>query len=757
MKKHFFVFLFFTTSLVCFSQNNQLWQSYLSYNAISDLAESDNRIFAGTENAVFSKHLITNELKTFNSVNGLKAETITSVYHSQIFNKTLVGNENGLILVINGTDGTILNVIDILTKVPIAPNKKKINHFMEYQGKVYISCDFGIVVFDLATLEFGDTYFMGSGGAEIVVKQTAVYNGFIYAATINDGIRSASITNPNLNDFNQWQQVVGGSWLAVETFGAQLMALNLDRSLQKYSGAGFTQVTQFPQIGLDMRARGDNLVITTQNHLYVFSQALAQLVHINGIPGETLSFTSGTVLHNIIYIGTQEKGVVQTALLNPTTFNFFKPDGPVRNNIFSIQASPNTLWAVYGDYSQFYDPYPLDSYGVSRYATQTGWLNIPYEELLGAKSIVRIAINPLNEKQVYFSSYFSGLLKYTDGVFSLFNSDNSGLESLDPVNKDIRINGSAFDKTGNLWVTNSMIEKPLKVLRANNAIQTYPFTIIENPLAASYGRMVIDRNGTKWFASNSNGVIGFNENYNNRAKKITKGIDMGDLPSVDVRSLAVDNRNQLWIGTTSGLRVLPSIDSFISEDQLTANSIIIIDDGLAQELMFRQFITDICVDGSNNKWIGTGDSGVFMVSPNGQNTIYRFTKENSPLPSNVINDIDINPTTGEVFFATKSGMVSFKGLSTKPNDNLNDVYVYPNPVRPQYKGTVKISGLMNKATIKITDIEGNLVHEEVSEGGTIEWDTKAFGKHYVASGVYMIFISSQDAAETKVKKVMIIR
>jgi len=102
-------------------------------------------------------------------------------------------------------------------------------------------------------------------------------------------------------------------------------------------------------------------------------------------------------------------------------------------------------------------------------------------------------------------------------------------------------------------------------------------------------------------------------------------------------------------------------------------------------------------------------------------------------------------------------MVSFKGIATDANENLNNVYVYPNPVRPEYIGTVKISGLTDKATIKISDIEGNLVYETISEGGTIEWDTTAFGKYKVASGVYMIFISAKDGVETKVKKVMIVR
>ena len=127
------------------------------------------------------------------------------------------------------------------------------------------------------------------------------------------------------------------------------------------------------------------------------------------------------------------------------------------------------------------------------------------------------------------------------------------------------------------------------------------------------------------------------------------------------------------------------------------------------------------------------------------------------MPSNTINDIDVNPTTGEVFFATSAGLVSYKGTSTKGNDDLSNVYVYPNPVRPEFYGTVKISGLINKANVKITDIEGNLVFETTSAGGTIEWDGTAFGKYKVASGVYMIFVATEDGMDTTVKKVMIIR
>ena len=438
------------------------------------------------------------------------------------------------------------------------------------------------------------------------------------------------------------------------------------------------------------------------------------------------------------------------------------PNGPVRNYIFRVKKAPNYLWAVYGDYSRDYNPYGLDEFGISKFSNDTGWELIPYEDLFQAKSISDIVINPNNPNQIFATSYFSGLLKIENENIELFNNTNTGpngLESLvvpgSPSYVDIRINSPAFDKDGNLWLTNAFVEKAIKVLGSSGQWQSYSLADVA-PTASTgrYGPMAIDKNRTKWIPSLNDGLIAFNENYNN--KFIVINSTNGNLADNDVRCVAVDNRNQLWIGTFAGLRVV-SVDRFISETELNVNSIIIQEGDLAQELFYQQTILDIAVDGANRKWVSIADGGVFLVSSDGQETIYRFTKNNSPLPSDNINDIEIDGVSGEVFFATDKGMVSFLGTSTKPNDSLSDVFVYPNPVRPNFIGTLKISGLTDKANVKITDIEGNLVYETTAAGGTIEWDTKAFGKHKVASGVYMIFVASEDATDSTVKKVMIIR
>ncbi|MBA4318405.1 MAG: ABC transporter substrate-binding protein [Flavobacterium sp.] len=762
MKKRLLYFVLLIAVQMGFAQNNLLWQGYFSYNEIKDLSESSTTIFAASENALFSKNTTTNQLKTTNTIDGLSGETITALYYSATSNKTLVGYETGLMIAINEADGSMLNIVDIINK-QLPSNIKKINHFMEYEGIVYVSCDFGIVQFNLDTMLFGDTYFIGNNGAEISVAQTAVFNGYIYAATV-DGIRRADIASKNLIDFNQWTIVAPGTWSSIEAFGTELIAINTTGYIHKYNAISnsFIGYSALPSAALDMRKTDNYLVITTSNSVYFYNNlmALVRQIDKNQITGINVSFTCATTINDVVYIGTKENGLMSTTISVASTFENSTPIGPSRNNVFALQVSTNALWTVYGDYNGAYNPYPLDSYGISKFSS-TGWLNIPYEKVFGAKSISRITVNPNNENEVYASSFFSGLLKIENDVPKiLYNQTNSGLESitfLGPTYIDVRINGAAFDKSGNLWLNNSLIQKGLKVLKTDGQWQSFSLDgILLKSIDASMGRLIIDKNSTKWWCTNTDGLIGYNESIN-KFKKITTGSDAGNLPTNNVRAIAVDTRNQLWIGTTTGLRVLSNIGSFLTEDQMTTNPIIILEDGLAQELLYEQFITDIVVDGANNKWIGTADSGVFLVSPNGQETKYHFTINNSPLPSNTINDIDINSVTGEVFIATTKGLISFKGTATSANEDLNNVYVYPNPVRPEFEGTVKIAGLLDKATVKITDIEGNLVYETTSEGGTIEWDTTAFGKYKVASGVYMIFISARDGIETKVKKVMIIR
>lgn len=749
-----------------FSQNQLSWQGYFSYNEIKAISNSNTSFFAASENAVFSKNTISNRLKTTTTIEGLSGLTISALYHSANFNKTLIGYENGLLIVVDETNGKIVKVVDIVNK-QLPSVLKKINHFMEYQGILYVSCDFGMVQFNLKTQLFGDTYFIGDVGKEISVKQSAVFNGFLFAATEN-GIRRAEITNPNLIDYNQWITIASDNWSGITTFGSDLYAATTAGAMYKYGTNSFVPIQNFGSPIVDFRAEATTLLVTTPNQVSVLDVGLNVIRQINSsqILDKNPVFSCATLVNATLFLGTKENGLLATTLSLDAAIVDHTPAGPVRNAIFSFQVTPTSLWAVYGGYNAEYNPYSYNNsgpnlYGISRLNAQ-GWRTISEKEVLGAKSISKITIDPKDETKVYASSFFSGLLRIENEVPAfLYNQTNSGLESIafnGPAYIDVRINGAAFDPSGNLWVTNSRIENGIKVLKTSGQWQSYSLnTIAKKSIDVSMGRMLIDRNNTKWIGSNTDGVLAFNESSTTPFKKITLGADKGNLPTTDVRALAIDNNNQLWVGTTKGLRILQNVNAFSANTALTTNPIIILENGVAQELLYEQFITSITVNGANEKWVGTADSGVFLLSSNGQKTLYHFTVNNSPLPSNTINDIGINATTGEVYIATTKGMISFKGLATIASESLNNAYVYPNPVRPEYSGTVKIAGLLDRANVKITDIAGNLVYEAIAAGGTIEWDTTAFGKYKVASGVYMIFISAEDGVETKVKKVMIIR
>ncbi len=120
----------------------------------------------------------------------------------------------------------------------------------------------------------------------------------------------------------------------------------------------------------------------------------------------------------------------------------------------------------------------------------------------------------------------------------------------------------------------------------------------------------------------------------------------------------------------------------------------------------------------------------FCVSPDGQEQIYHFTEENSPLFSNIVSSIAINGE-GEVFMGTSKGIISFRAEASPPNVVYTDVYAYPNPVRQGFEGSIGIKGLIKDANVKITDISGNLVYETRSLGGQAIWNGKTLtGKEF---------------------------
>jgi hypothetical protein len=226
-----------------------------------------------------------------------------------------------------------------------------------------------------------------------------------------------------------------------------------------------------------------------------------------------------------------------------------------------------------------------------------------------------------------------------------------------------------------------------------------------------------------------------------------------------IYSIAQDREGNIWLGTNKGIVVYYSPSRVFSSNEFYAQTILVPrndNSGFGDPLLGTETVTAIKVDGANRKWLGTRNGGVFLVSDDGLKQIHAFNIDNSPLLSNSINDITINENTGEVFFATNSGIISYVSDAVGPAEEFSDVYVYPNPVRETYFGDIVITGLIENAYVKITDLNGNLVHETRSLGGNAIWNGNNLSGKRVSTGVYLVFLTNDDGSLTHVTKLLFI-
>ena len=783
MKFNCFLLLFIFSIQCHWSQNtNANWEGHFSYTNIKAISKGPDKIYAAVENVIFSLDLQTNSLQTITTIDGLSGDYISTIYYSTDYALLIIGYKNGLIEIFNENSGTVIKVLDIFNKLSIPPDAKTINHFNQNDGLIYIASDFGISVFNLNNLEFGDTYFIGENGSQIPVNQTAILNNTIYAACgNNEGIKFADLNNPNLIDYDFWGQIDFGSFNFSLVFNDYVFVVDTENRMYRLESNSLINVRNFEDIVTDVTAVSESMLVTTAQKTYYLSSSLTETGSFSMPITLSSDFSCGLSHNDSFFIGTTNDGLLKLAQMSSETYEYITPQGPLKNNPFSITHVPGNLWVTFGDYSLNYNPYPLRESGISR-LVEEGWKNISYDSIQGSVgkdvyNLNAISPDPNNYNTAYVSSFHSGMLKIDENTITLLDEENSGLESLvlegNPNYKSVRVSGSSFDSNGNIWVLNSLITQPLKSYTPNsNQWQSFDFSsIITDPLESElgYSEIVIDSEGTKWIGGHKLGLIALN---NNQLKTINDE-EIANLPSTGIRALALDQNNVLWMGTYRGLRVLYNTANFFDSPSVSTNAIIIVEDGLAKELLAQQFISDIIVDGSNNKWVSTIGAGVFYFSSDGQQTIYQFTKDNSPLPSNNINDMALDTDNGVVFMASDRGLVSFKTGGANTASNLRDAHIYPNPVRPEFninEDKVKIKGVTNQSNIKITDIEGNLVAEAQSnttpryrgynleiDGGIAYWNGKNLNNQTVASGVYLVFITDMNSLETTTLKLMLIR
>lgn len=377
--------------------------------------------------------------------------------------------------------------------------------------------------------------------------------------------------------------------------------------------------------------------------------------------------------------------------------------------------------------------------------------------------VIGVSVNQNNTEQMAISSYSTGGMFVIENgeVTSNYNGSNSPLEIQSGNGNTVIVPDLKYDDDGNLWVVNAGLE-PLKVLTPEGVWYTFSLGTSGNNNFPY--RLFIDSDGNKWVAFENIGIVVFNEHgtfldtSDDEMTTLTTSDGYGSLPSTSIKTIAEDVDGEIWIGTELGLVVLYSKSNLYGTDygDHDASEILLLYDGETEVLLGESNITAIAVDGGNRKWIGTGSSGVFCLSDNGTEEIYRYTTDNSPLISNNILDVKIDHLSGDVYFATEDGLMSFRSDATIADNTFSSVSVFPNPVRPDFNGNISIQGLGYDSDVKITDVSGNVVYQTVSNGGTVMWNGNRLDGERVQSGVYLVWTGLSFGKGKNVAKILII-
>lgn len=443
-----------------------------------------------------------------------------------------------------------------------------------------------------------------------------------------------------------------------------------------------------------------------------------------------------------------------------------QPGGPKYNNFYGMRFVNNLLYTCGGLWGHLVD---AGRPGTIQLLDKDNWTI--YDDSIAAKTGIKyvdvnsVDVDPLDPNHV-FAGAKSGLYEFQNGKFiKHYNSENSLITSFNNTSKNYQLITSVkFDTDGNLWMLNSQSPSNQSLIEYTKDGKWVSHHKPELYNLGSLECLMQDSRGLLWFVNNYHDLPSIycyqasTDQLNIYSSFVNE--DGTTLTPNYVRYVTEDKNHDMWIGTNIGPLLLYKKD-ITSDTPIFTQVKVPRNDGTnyADYLLSGVDISCIAIDGSNRKWFGTNGNGIYVISNDCLTQIYHFTTNNSNLLSNNIEAIAINEQTGEVFAGTDKGLCSYMSDASSPNNEMtkDNVWAYPNPVKPDYTGLITITGLSFDADIKIVTTNGILVNQGRSNGGTYTWNGKDLKGQKVASGIYMVETATSDGSKGTVCKIAIVK
>ncbi len=746
------------------------WKAYLGHYQAIQTIERDSIIYCVSHGGMYSYDLKENNFRSFSTIEGLTDVQPNSLFYHKDKDMIFLGYSDGSIDYFQSPDNiqhfTDIQRNDFYTQKAIA-------NFAGKDSFLYVATDFGAVIFDLNKAEpkFTITQILNNP-VRTPIQSLTVFEDKLWACLGDSGVFYAPINALNFSDPAIWTKASGIAGLPLgKAHGLVSDAENMlviaaneiyrknGNSWQKYLLGIFDYEFLRLYNNTFIAFRSDGTVIESDisgaNVSYNYQGG--GITDIDKI-GETTWYSS-------IYMGLYQ-------IQNGENV-YFTPPGPRTNYCTQMAVGKNELYIAALGYDAVLVP-QYESGGIFAYskkwAENAGWkilnsANGGLPKYRANWNFVR-AFYDKNTDKVYMGSWGKGICVLKDAALqSYYDCANSGLSYIyntcDTLQyyDNMRIGGLKTDANGTLWVVNSEARQRLQALTTDGTWHNMRASFV-SPTAQLIG-LIIDDYDNKWVLRRRELPITYNDKNTpeNTLDDVTatifppQGAEDDVLRFNEVFSFAKDKDGDIWLGTDRGIRVVYT--NFLAEMAAGTNVEARAPIYEGYPLLRSQAVTAIAVDGGNRKWIGTGE-GVFLVSSSGEKILAHFTAENSPLISNYINDIAIDDETGEVFFGTTKGTISYRAGATEGKTPC-EIAVFPNPVFSDFEGEVSISGSAEESVVKIVSISGMLVRELNSAGGTALWDGRDIQGQKVASGVYLVLVAQKNGQNACVGKLTVIK
>lgn len=751
------ILIFLLASLALSSEEFRLynWKSYSSQVSIRDVAiDKDGNLWCATSGGVVKYNFDSEDFDYYDNINGLSSVNYSAVEYIEELDLIVAGNLQGNLDLIFA-DGRVLNIYDIYNSNII---NKRINDLKFINGILYVAGGFGLAEFipnpDGNSFEqtFADSYRLVS------VNKLHIFDNKIYITTEKNGIQWLElgniISNPrNWTNVDLITELEYGSILDMKFFNDELYFCN-SRNVYKIESDSVVHIFESTY---DL-----NMFFTYNNKLYfdnIFGyRELNQTDRFDYFGNDTVSSSThnGVFIYKneLILLGEREGLLFVDMLMNMVRKT---PQTSFSNSIFDMEVdSKGNLWVTTG------------IFGFMKFDGQNwSYFNSFIKDIEGnnipANSYRKLSINSNDDIFIGHRGSGTGLLvvdtKDEDYKFRTYNQRNSEFEGIDLDNENsfFEAGGTAFDRNTVSWTVNWADFYVGNFLVAIDGDKSYGFINCIGFNKRNFYHIAIDNNGTKWIGSDQSrdqdGIVLFNENgtLEDTSDDICIQLRTNNVPELAnnvIRSLAVDKNGWVWAGTSTGITYFLNPSGIMYDTN--PRSLVAV-----SPTYFVEFdVNDIFVDEINYKWIATS-SGVYVYNGDGTREIARINTENSPLPSNDIRSITINPNTGEVFFGTNLGLFSANSVSVRPSIEY-DIVCYPQPFNPQVDMNLTIEGLAGQSDIRIITPNGQLVRQIDALGDKIFWDGKDKNGNFVNSGVYLILASSGTSNIQSVQKVAVI-